>query len=44
MNLFRNGIFYKDGMQIAILDSLKPDLGWHRGCENIFYFKSNVDH
>jgi hypothetical protein len=31
-------------MQIAVLDSALPERGWHRGGDNIFYYKSNVDH
>ena len=31
-------------MQIAILDNLKPERGWFRGANEIFYVKSNVDH
>jgi hypothetical protein len=31
-------------MQIAVNDSLFPEKGWHRAGENIFYFRSNVDH
>ncbi|EAR84316.2 zinc carboxypeptidase family protein (macronuclear) [Tetrahymena thermophila SB210] len=44
LNNKRNGYLYKEGMQIAIFDSSKPDKGWHRGGENIFYYRSNVDH
>ncbi|KAL4432359.1 hypothetical protein ABPG74_011118 [Tetrahymena malaccensis] len=44
LNNKRNGYLYKEGMQIAVFDSSKPDKGWHRGGENIFYYRSNVDH
>lgn len=35
---------FKEGMQIAVLDSAKPKRGWHKSGENIFYYRSNVDH
>jgi len=36
------GIFYKDGMKVAILDSLHKEKGWHRGCDYIQYSKSSI--
>ncbi len=31
-------------MEIAILDSESASKGWFRGGNNIYYYKSNVDH
>jgi hypothetical protein len=44
LNNKRNGQLYKDGMQIAVLDSLQSEKGWFRGGSNIWYYRSNVDH
>ena len=44
LNNKRQGQLYKDGMQIAILDSEQLSKGWFRGGNNVWYYRSNVDH
>ena len=44
LNNKRKGELFKDGMQIAAFDEANPTKGWHRAGDDIFYYKSNVDH